>query len=89
MNLILQAGHIEDVSLDEKYRGRSLGLKLVAALKEIGLVNDCYKIMLDCNDKNLGFYEKVRIWLNKIRMGSKNWKIVQHGIDAQKSYELS
>ena len=75
MNSILQAGHIEDVSLDEKYRGRSLGLKLVAALKEIGLVNDCYKIMLDCNDKNLGFYEKVNFWVIKIEWVLKIGKL--------------
>lgn len=54
--------------MDEKYRGRSLGLKIVEVLKDIGLVNDCYKIMLDCEDKNVPFYEKVKILYLSYRM---------------------
>ena len=52
------AGHIEDVSLDSEYRGKGLGVKLVGLLKEIATLNDCYKLILDCEDKNIGFYEK-------------------------------
>lgn len=58
-------------------------------LKEIGLVNDCYKIMLDCNDKNLGFYEKVCNVVKDFRMGLNFWRIVWLGTDQRTSCELS
>lgn len=34
-------------------------MKLIKALKEIGIANDCYKILLDCADHNVKFYELV------------------------------
>ena len=67
----VQAGHIEDVSLDKEYRGRKLGIKMIECLKEIGVINDCYKIMLDCDDNNLGFYEKVLFKINIFQTGFK------------------
>jgi len=31
---------------------------LIKVLQEIGVANDTYKITLDCNDKNIPFYEQ-------------------------------
>jgi phosphoacetylglucosamine mutase len=51
-----KVGHIEDVVVDKALRGYGLGKKLVdIAVKEC---QDCYKIILDCNDENVEFYKK-------------------------------
>ena len=52
-------GQIEDVIITEKYRGFGYGKLLIEKLCDIGL-NDfkCYKIILNCLDKNIKFYKK-------------------------------
>ncbi len=51
--------HIEDVVIDNKTRGKGYGKFLinyiVEFVKNIPLV---YKIILDCSDEKIGFYEK-------------------------------
>lgn len=32
---------------------------MIEVLKDIGLANEVYKIILDCEDKNVEFYKKV------------------------------
>lgn len=54
-----KVGHIEDVVVNSAYRGNQLGAILIKALKEIGLSLGCYKIILDCDRKNVQFYEKL------------------------------
>lgn len=49
--------HIEDVVVDKNIRGRSLGKKLLNFAKEFSIKNNCYKIILNCNEKNVIFYE--------------------------------
>jgi glucosamine-phosphate N-acetyltransferase len=50
---------IEDVIITEEYRKYGLGKRLIEKLVEIGLENfKCYKVILNCLDKNIGFYEK-------------------------------
>ncbi|GAM23056.1 hypothetical protein SAMD00019534_062310 [Acytostelium subglobosum LB1] len=51
-------GHIEDIVVDQTYRGKNLGLKIIDQLKHIGSQLGCYKLILDCEDKNQKFYEK-------------------------------
>eukprot|EP01112_Ceratiomyxa_fruticulosa_P017890 TRINITY_DN5648_c0_g4_i2.p1 TRINITY_DN5648_c0_g4~~TRINITY_DN5648_c0_g4_i2.p1 ORF type:complete len:176 (+),score=23.06 TRINITY_DN5648_c0_g4_i2:230-757(+) len=51
-------GHIEDIVVDSAMRGKNLGLKVIEILKEIGQKVGCYKILLDCDQKNVPFYEK-------------------------------
>ena len=52
-------GQIEDVVVDNQYRGLHLGQRIIEILVNIGM-NDfhCYKIILNCLDENIGFYEK-------------------------------
>ena len=72
------AGHIEDIVVQEQYRGRHLGLKIIELLKQLANINKCYKVILDCNQKNVGFYEKVsfdfltRVLESVFRQGSLN-----------------
>jgi len=52
-------GQIEDVVIDEQYRGLSLGALLVKQLATYGFNEwKCYKIVLNCLPHNIGFYEK-------------------------------
>jgi len=52
-------GQIEDVIISENYRGHGLGKEIVNDLVKIGLEDfKCYKVVLNCLDKNIKFYEK-------------------------------
>ncbi|KAL5966529.1 putative glucosamine 6-phosphate N-acetyltransferase [Taenia solium] len=51
-------GHIEDVVVDEAYRGKGLGRLLVSVLIEVGRSQGCYKISLDCDSDKVAFYER-------------------------------
>jgi len=52
-------GQIEDVMIAEQYRGKGLGKFIVRNLTQIGLDDFlCYKVVLNCLDKNIGFYDK-------------------------------
>lgn len=46
-------GHIEDIAVSQSMQGRKLGLKIINTLVDIGLVRGCYKIILDCSEKNI------------------------------------
>nr|CAG8440895.1 3969_t:CDS:2 [Entrophospora candida] len=51
-------GHIEDIAVDKNQQGKKLGLRIIQALKYIGAKAGCYKVILDCSEKNVPFYEK-------------------------------
>ncbi|ORX53987.1 acyl-CoA N-acyltransferase [Hesseltinella vesiculosa] len=51
-------GHIEDIAVDKNQQGKKLGLRIIQALKFIGAQRGCYKVILDCSEKNIPFYEK-------------------------------
>ena len=50
--------YAEDVVVDEKYRGQSLGKLMINHLVNKAELLDCYKIILDCEEKNKSFYSK-------------------------------
>ena len=52
-------GHIEDVVVASKYRNLNIGKKLIFKCIEISKERNCYKVILDCDKKHIGFYEKV------------------------------
>lgn len=52
-------GEIHDVYIDENYRKLGLGKKIIEHLSNIGIEEyKCYKIILNCLDYNVSFYEK-------------------------------
>lgn len=51
-------GHIEDIAVNSDYRGQKLGKLIIDYLSEQGEKLGCYKVILDCDVKNVGFYEK-------------------------------
>lgn len=50
--------HIEDVCIKPEYRNKGYGNKVIHLLIDISKLNNCYKIILNCNEKNKQFYEK-------------------------------
>lgn len=49
-------GVIEEVIVNNEYRGKSLGKQIVNILVELGKQLGCYKITLNCNNQMLPFY---------------------------------
>lgn len=54
-----RVGHLEDVATRKGFEGRGVGSALVRAAIEETRAKGCYKVILNCNDKNVPFYEKL------------------------------
>jgi len=52
------AAHIEDIVVLKKWRNKGIAKELIDTLRNIANENDCYKIILDCSDTLVPFYEK-------------------------------
>lgn len=63
-----KVGHIEDIVIDPSYGQQGLGKMIVKHLVELAQTNGCYKVILDCNEKFVGFYEKNNFRPNGICM---------------------
>lgn len=61
-----KVAHIEDVVIDNNYRNLGLGKIIIEIAKKAAL--DCYKIILNCDIKNVKFYEKCDFSKNGICM---------------------
>ena len=62
------AGHIKDIVVDDRVRGKMLGVKLVKELVEIGKSKGCYRITLFCDKKLIQFYERNGFEVNNVMM---------------------
>ena len=51
-------GHIEDLVVNSTYKGRNIGKNLIEHCINIAQNNDCYKIILDCKEDLIPFYNK-------------------------------
>jgi glucosamine-phosphate N-acetyltransferase len=51
-------GHIENVVVDKNCRGKGVGKKLIEYLIEKAKFKNCYKVILNCEEHNAGFYGK-------------------------------
>ena len=61
-------GLIEDVAVNENYRGKGIGKKLVEKLIGIASEKSCDKTVLNSSEKNSEFYEKIGFEKNEIQM---------------------
>ncbi len=52
-------GRIEDVVVDENYRGKHLGSMLLESLKLLSQALRCYKLTLDCKEAMVPYYSKL------------------------------
>jgi len=63
-----KCGHIEDIVVDARYRRFHLGKVIVEQLKEIAQKEGCYKVILDCAEKNIEFYRKCGFEKKEVQM---------------------
>jgi glucosamine-phosphate N-acetyltransferase len=62
-------GQIEDVIITETYRSSGLGKLIIQKLINVGLDEfRCYKIILNCLDKNIDFYKKCNFITTGVQM---------------------
>lgn len=63
-----QVGHVEDVVVAERCRGKQLGKLIMDALVAEARRANCYKIILDCAEKNVQFYERCGFTKKELQM---------------------
>lgn len=61
-------GHIEDVVVDEHYRRFGIGKLMIDHLTNKAELLNCYKVILDCEEKNISFYSKCQFEQKGIQM---------------------
>lgn len=54
-----KVGHIEDVAVHKNHQGKGIGQQLITHLVEYAKDKGCYKVILDCDQTLIPFYEKV------------------------------
>lgn len=54
-----RSGHIEDVVTRKGFQGMGIGSSVVKKALEAAKEAGCYKIVLDCSEENVPFYEKL------------------------------
>eukprot|EP00754_Rhynchopus_humris_P019047 Rhum_TRINITY_DN14631_c3_g2::Rhum_TRINITY_DN14631_c3_g2_i1::g.105002::m.105002/K00621/GNPNAT1, GNA1; glucosamine-phosphate N-acetyltransferase len=61
-------GHIEDIVVRDGCRGKKLGQRVMECLQEEALRAGCYKVILDSDEKNEGFYIKAGFQRKEFQM---------------------
>lgn len=62
------AGHIEDIVVDNKVRGKNIGVKLIEELVKIAKEKNCYRVTLFCDEPLVNFYNKNNFKTNGVAM---------------------
>lgn len=63
-----KVGHVEDVVVDSTYRGLKLGQRLIREVMQYAEKQGCYKVILDCSEANVPFYEKSGLKRKEVQM---------------------
>lgn len=61
-------GLIEDVAVDSDSQGMGIGRMLINKLVEVAQEEKCYKVILNCSEDNVGFYEKCGFTQKEVQM---------------------
>ena len=61
-------GHIEDIVVDGKYRNMKFGKKIIDELVNIAKEKQAYKVILNCNEEKIGFYQKCGFHKSNVEM---------------------
>jgi len=61
-------GHIEDIVVHKDYRGKKYGKKILESLLSVAETYNCYKVILNCKESNIGFYEKCGFEKKEVEM---------------------
>ncbi len=67
-------GQIEDVCISKSHGGKGLGQLLVNQLIDVSKEFRCYKVILNCDEKLVPFYEKNGFYQKEIQMRLDNKK---------------
>jgi len=51
-----KVAHVEDIVVDNEYRGKRYGSKILDGLNKIAKEKNCYKLVLNCSKSNVSFY---------------------------------
>lgn len=72
INKLLRGGNrmglIEDVAVSRSAGSRGIGRMLIEKLMEVGVEKGCYKIVLNCSEDVVGFYEKCGFYVKELQM---------------------
>ena len=52
-----RVGHVEDVVVTREQKKKGIGKALIEECVKFAKEKDCYKVILDCGDHNIAFYE--------------------------------
>ena len=64
-------GHIEEVSVSAEHQGKGLGRGIIAALDSVARNLGCSKVILNCSEENVAFYNKCGYKTTGIEMSHK------------------
>ncbi len=65
---LFSVAHIEEMVVAAECRGKGLGKQLVDHAVKFSKQAGAYKIILDCSEENVGFYEKCGFFKHEISM---------------------
>ncbi|XP_066598275.1 probable glucosamine 6-phosphate N-acetyltransferase [Prorops nasuta] len=75
-------GRLEDVVVNNNYRGKHLGKLVVSVISQLAQHLHCYKLSLDCKDKLIPFYESLGFKREPNNANSLNLRFpVEVGVD--------
>ena len=63
-----KAGHIEDVVTRKGFEGLGIGSTLINHALHFAKTAGCYKVILDCSDTNIRFYQKTGFKVHETSM---------------------
>ena len=65
-----RACHVEDVAVHPQFKGQGIGQQLIAEVIARSRLAGCYKIILDCDDGMVAYYERAgfRKYNNGLRL---------------------
>ena len=63
-----KVGHIEDIVVNATQRRKNFGKIVIDQLTHLAQSHGCYKVILCCDDKNVGFYEKCGYTKKEVEM---------------------
>jgi len=61
-------GHIEDIVVAKHMRGKDISQKILGILKLVARENNCYKVILDCDDSIKNVYVKNGLNIKGVQM---------------------
>lgn len=61
--------HIEDIVVKSSWRGKKISQNILNELKEYAKLTNCYKVILDCDEKVLGVYKSNGFEIKGLQMG--------------------